>query len=69
MTNETGAYFTGSGVIGSDLVASNGIVHVIDTVLIPNVPEIEFDFKQMGLDGDIKSGSSIVIEYPMSVEL
>lgn len=40
-SNETGAYFTGAGVIGSDLVASNGIVHVIDTVLIPNVPEIE----------------------------
>jgi uncharacterized surface protein with fasciclin (FAS1) repeats len=39
-SNETGAYFTGSGVINSDLVAKNGVLHVIDTVLIPQVEEI-----------------------------
>jgi uncharacterized surface protein with fasciclin (FAS1) repeats len=38
-SNETGAYFTGAEVIGSDLVAANGVVHVIDAVLIPEVEE------------------------------
>ena len=34
-----GLTFNGSGVVSADLLASNGVVHAIDTVLIP-VPEI-----------------------------
>ncbi len=38
VVSDTGISFNDSSVIQADLVASNGIVHVVDAVLLPPVP-------------------------------
>jgi uncharacterized surface protein with fasciclin (FAS1) repeats len=38
--SDAGATVNGEGIVGTDILANNGIVHVIDGVLVPNATDI-----------------------------
>ena len=65
-TNENNVWIDSSTVISADMMASNGIVHVIDEVLLP--PSVAKEWGEMTDRGD-KTIAEIAMESDMFTTL
>ncbi|MBK8138127.1 MAG: fasciclin domain-containing protein [Chloroflexi bacterium] len=59
--SEEGAFINEAGIVATDIAASNGIVHVIDGVLLPPAAEDEMDGEMMEMEEPTLSIAETVV--------